>query len=101
MKKVLFISLMLLSLQANAGLLLGAMVGYAVGSSGSKQTGGTCMVELKPDELVCETNERLDYCVGTGVKLNQYVKNKGFNFYHKQAVCYTGSNRIMILKVWK
>lgn len=102
MKKILFISLMLLSLQANAGLLLGAMVGYAVGSSGSKQTGGTCMVELKPDELVCETNDRMDYCIGQWHGgIGDYVKRKGFNFYHKQAVCYTGSNRIMILKVWK
>jgi len=102
MKKVLFISLMLLSIQANAGLLLGAVLGYAAGSSGSSHNNGTCVVELKPDELVCETNNRMDYCIGQGYGgIGDYVKRKGFNFYHKQAICYTGDTRIMVLKVWK
>jgi hypothetical protein len=98
MKKILLISGLLLSINAHAGFLLGMVVGSAMSSGSSNQSASVCMVELKPNEIVCETDSKLEYCHGR--RLEWDVKDKGFKFYHRQAVCYTGDSRIMVVKVW-
>ena len=99
MKKLIIICGLLLSINAHAGFLLGMMVGSAMSGSSNNQNANSCIVELKPDEIICETNTKLDFCYAHG-DLNKYVREIGYGFYHRQAVCYTGNTRVMVVKVW-